>query len=273
MLSFRSPFRLLAALCLLLFVAAACGGDGQAPSPEPILESVCPKAYDDPRQSYWVCAVGDRRDMLRTGNLQGQLALSDLPTSANLIAVGPIRGLKGEITIDQGAVYLSTILNGEQVVKEGAETEAIFLAFGAAEAWQGLPIPEPLRGFDAIEAFLQRAALEAGLDPEQPFPFRITGTPPTLAYHVIFKSGHGGHGQGGHHDHAAHKKAKVPFDADNRPVSIVGLWADEASIGRYTHEGRRSHMHAILDDRSGAGHVDALELSPGMTLYLPMAQN
>ena len=234
-----------------------------APSTNPLASS-CPEGFSDDPAPYWVCHIGNRQEMLKTGNLQGRVPLDMLPDVPNLLGVGPLKGLQGEVTINDGMVTLSTIKDDGQIVTRSNNGEAIFLAFGAARAWQDIPIDEPIAGFDALERYIAEAAHGHGIDPKTAFPFRILGAATVLDYHVIFKTGHGHHGPHAHH------KAKIPFTANGEEAKIVGVWANEASVGVYTHEGRRTHMHVVLNDQSGAGHVDALTIAAGMTLQLPL---
>ncbi len=234
------------------------------------IAQTCPQAFAKPKPDYYLCAVGSRDAMLDSGDLSGQIALSDLPADDELVAVGPVAGLQGEVTIYRGNATIATLTDGEQSLRSGPAgdeaVEAIFLAYGAAQAWEPVVISQPLEGFDAIEAFIALAARDAGLDPQRAFPFRIEGAAERLSYHVIFKKG------AAPHNRAAHRKAKIPFEANDAPVAIAGVWADTASIGRYTHPGRRSHMHANLSDGSGSGHIDAIRLQRGATLFLPRTE-
>ncbi len=263
--------RILLALAPLMLLPAS--GRSAENGPSSVSEH-CPALAATPRPVYWVCAIGHRRIMLESGDLSARVSLADLPAHPGLIGVGPLEGLKGEITIDQGTVYISTMRDGEQVVSERMDGGAIFLAFGAADSWQAVEVPEALEGGEAIEAFIKAAAQQHGLHPAQPFPFRITGAAEDLDYHVMFMASdgpHGGHGMhhGPSHGHHAHKQAKIPFKVSRARVTIVGIWADEASGDQYTHHGQRTHMHVLVDDPQGAGHVDKLALAPGATLFLP----
>ena len=262
----RSKRSCIAASTIFVVSLVAC----QTPTPLTVdanpLATLCPEAFANNQAAYWICSIGNRQEMLASGDLRGRVRLDKLPGLPNLIGVGPLQGLQGEITIDQGVVILSTIEDDAQVVTHSGNGEAVFLAFGAARAWQDIAISRPLAGFDAIEGFIAEAAAERGIDPETAFPFRILGAASVLDYHVIFKTGDGHHGPHAHH------KAKVPFTASGEQARIVGVWADAASIGVYTHEGRRTHMHVVLQDHSGAGHVDALTVPAGMTLQLPLVE-
>lgn len=223
----------------------------------------CPREAAATARGYWVCAVGSRNSMLDSGDLSGNITLSDLPNSDELIAVGPVEGLQGEITIYRGKRFISVVSNERDITRIGQDARAIFLAYGAAEAWVPISIEEPVEGFDAIEAFITAQAKENGFKVDDAFPFRIEGRAETLEYHVIFKT------DGEPHDRAAHQRAKIKFPADSASIAVAGIWADEASVGRYTHPGRRSHMHVVIDDGTGSGHIDAIRIAAGSTLYLP----
>lgn len=223
----------------------------------------CVPERDVSANGYWLCAVGSRVEMLTTGDLSARIALTDLPDDGTLVAVGPVEGLKGEITVYGGVAYVSTVENGREVVRQTTDVGAIFLAYGGVSAWRAVGATSVLEGFDEIEAFVAENAAAVGLDPDTAFPFRFEGTASRLGYHVIFRT------EDGVHDHAAHRRAKVPFRADGERIAVAGVWADLESVGRYTHPGRRSHMHAIVGDGRGAGHVDDIRIDAGATLFLP----
>ena len=49
--------------------------------------------------NYWVKHSGDRMNIIKQGNFSGTIDLQDLENIDHLFAVGPLEGLKGEITI------------------------------------------------------------------------------------------------------------------------------------------------------------------------------
>lgn len=259
----RFSFATRGLICLgALLFSTACGSVSEPDAGDNPLGD-CLALTQTPKPSYWLCSVGSRDEMFATGDLSARVSLTDLPEDPNLVAVGPVEGLRGEITIDKERAYVSSIVNGMQEVRVTSYADAVFLAFGAASSWREIAIAEPLEGFDAIEAFIREQAAASGLDPETAFPFRIEGTAERLDYHVIFKT------EPGVHTHAAHRNAKVMFNADGLDIAIAGVWADADGVGQYTHQGRRSHMHVIVDNGQGAGHVDIIRLDAGSTLFLP----
>ena len=262
----------MAALALLLGCDAR-DTDGSLPLGQ---VAPCPApALEDEALAHWLCVVGDREAMLDRGDLSAAISLGDLPDDPTLVAVGPIAGLRGEATIYDGTVIVTTMRGGKQVVLTGpdaAEAEAVFLAYGSADRWQVVSVPRPLDGLASVEAFVLEAAEAAGLatGPDAAFPFRLEGTPERLRYHVIFQDTEHGSVHGGH-DRAAHKRSKIPFEADGLPVRIAGVLVGDRDVGRVTHPGRRTHLHAIVGEAEGAGHVDEIRLSEGMVLFLPRA--
>ena len=148
------------------------------------------------------------------------------------MAVGPVAGLRGEISVYRSDMFVSTVVDSTDRTDQVADAEAIFLAFEAARSWTAVQVTTPLEGFDMIELFIAEAAIANGLNPTIAFPFRIERIGNPLDYHIIFKT------EGGQHDRAAHHRAKIPFSAAGESVRIASVWADEAGIGRYTCPGR-----------------------------------
>lgn len=223
-----------------------------------------------PSSAYELCVIGDRTKMLSEGDLSASVRLSAVPDGPGSVAVGPVAGLRGEVTMVDGALFVSTMEAGAQVVAapDPEDVGAVFLAYGRADAWQRVEIPQRAEGLDGIEALVRDAAEAGGVPtgPGEGFPFVIEGRAERLGYHVIFAGGHGGS-----HDHAAHKRAKVPFEANGREVRIAGVFVPKEAVGRVTHPGRRTHLHVIVGEAEGAGHVDAVAMAPGAVLYLPRA--
>ena len=213
--------------------------------------------------------TGDRRRIIKAGDLRPTTELAFLKSEdgkANWYAIGPVEGLQGEVTIYDGRPSIATVgEDGEPVVEETFDRQAIFLAAGRTPEWVAVPVSEPVGSLEELEAFVGAAAEEAGLDTARPLMFRVEATPPKLVYHIIWKTGDAPH------DHDEHKKSKVKFSLAGEPVRIVGLWIDEARVGAFTHPGKRTHLHFQTEENTTSGHIDALELPDEWTLYLPKA--
>lgn len=248
--------------------ATAIAGDALAKDGETTYLPGCDFSLDNIPKDYWLCAAGSRDQMFKKNDLSAAVDLEEIKNVEPLIAVGPVEDLRGEITIYDGKPYISTLRSKDkddwsQEISNSIETRAIFLAYGRAENWIPVPVNQTLSGLDEIEEFVRASALSKGLDLERPFPFKIEALAQQVNYHVIFKSDKKPHSM------TEHKRAKIGFKASNAKVRIAGVWANKDGVGRYTHPGKRTHLHVVLNDNAAAGHVDDIIIIPDTTLYLP----
>lgn len=249
-------------LVLALGLVAACA---TTPAGSPPQETDVPTATDK-SQPVEVHHVGDRRNIINQGDLDGKIDLESLSDHSDLFAVGPVAGLRGEITIYDGRPSISTVVDGRPHIDESLAYDGIFLAYADVTEWKEIPVTQPLEGNAEIETYVLEQARAAGLDVDRSFPFRIEGTAAKLTHHIIFKT------DDAPHNHAEHQKAKKKFDLEERPIQIVGFAASEDEVGVYTPSSGRIHMHFQLPDNSESGHVDHVRLEQGATLFLPVAR-
>lgn len=212
----------------------------------------------------WVRHVGSRHAIMQQNDLSAQIALDSLTGIDHLYALGPIEGLRGEVTIYDGTPSIARFDDGAPNVSTTMDAQAIFLVYGAASEWTEVPVSESISGLDELEAFVQSEAETAGLDLETPFPFRIEGAIDTATYHVIWRTD-----DRAMHNHAAHQEAKRMFAFSDEPVRLIGFWLHAEGEGVYTHPGLRTHVHVMNADNTASGHLDDLTLPAGATLYLP----
>ncbi|MBC7921449.1 MAG: hypothetical protein H7Z75_10230 [Ferruginibacter sp.] len=64
-----------------------------------------------------------------------------------------------------------------------------------------------------------------------------------------------------------HRQSQVHFKAD-QPLTLLGFYSAKAQ-GIFTHHDRHLHVHLTPDDNQRSGHVETVELTPGMGLLLP----
>ena len=256
--------RVLILLFVYLLVTLSAYGHREAAKP-PEVDSESAKVNsehaedDSPTFRY----VGDRRDILQKGDLSKRIELSSLAEVPHLYAIGPVEGLRGEVTIYDGLPAIATLVEGQPRVHNSFDYGAIFLAYGSVSKWQTIPINADVDGLDAVESLVRESALEASLSLDEPFVFRIEGRAEQLDYHIIWKE------DDTPHDRSEHQRSKRRFTVSEADVRIVGVWADSAGEGVYTHPGKRTHLHFVLQDGSTSGHIDGLSLEPGTTLFLP----
>lgn len=211
--------------------------------------------------AYRVKSGGEMRTVMQKGNLDAHVDCATLRELKGLYALGPVEGLKGEITILDGKPSISTVKDGKPVVGEDWP-KACFLVYVQVERWQTIDLPKGVESLEHLQDFVQMSAKQAGLDTDKPFPFLVTGTPKRVKYHIVWKT------DGQPHTKELHAKAKLPFEVTGREVQMVGFYSDKHH-GVFTHHDSNIHVHVRTTDGKDAGHVDAAELVAGMTLHLP----
>jgi acetolactate decarboxylase len=212
---------------------------------------------------FWVKYAGNRTAIIQQGDLSARIYLDTLSEIPHLYAIGPIEGLKGEITVYDGKASIATIERAQPTISSSLHHGAIFLAYGSATRWQTSTLDTSISGLSDVEAYVQKMATRHNVDTRKPFPFRIEGSVDSLDYHIIYKT------DDAPHNATEHQRAKQKYTVHDSNVCIIGFWADVTCQGVYTHPDKRTHLHFILDDDTASGHVDAVQLREGALLYLP----
>ncbi|MBV6647641.1 MAG: acetolactate decarboxylase [Cyclobacteriaceae bacterium] len=208
--------------------------------------------------------VGNRLSIIEEGDLSPKIRLDSLSKYSYLYAVGPLGGLKGEVTIYNGEVSCSTILNDQPKVDTVLSNKvAIFLAYANVSEWNEVDLKDQIYNQAQIEAIVKREAEAQNKLTENAFVFRLEGVVDSMHYHIIYKSSDTPHNKFEHH------KSKRKFILKDQPIKIVGFWADATGEGVYTHPGKRIHLHFINADNSTSGHIDQITLKPEAKLFLP----
>jgi acetolactate decarboxylase len=216
-----------------------------------------------------VAQFGAMRPVMREGQSQPRVGLDEATRQPHAFAVGAMAGLEGEVTILDGAVWITRVVSGQPSASGPNPVpgdRATLLTLAHVPEWRSITLPEGAGG-EELEAMIARYSREGGLDTTKPFPFRIEGELSTLDMHVI--NGFCPHSEG------EATTANQPWTFTGAPparVSIVGFYAT-GSEGEMTHHGTAIHAHAVVPTDAGriTGHVDALAVSAGATLMLPAA--
>lgn len=204
--------------------------------------------------------IGAQRDVL-AGDVAGTIELASLAGEEHLYALGPCDRLRGEVTILDGRAFISRVIDGAIEVDARFEGRACFLVYAALSDWVERPVG-PVSGNVEVEALVAAEAAEVGLDLQEPFPFRLTGTPDRLTLHVLDKR------DTRPHTPALHEEAKVRFEYAGEPAEIIGFFS-RSHRGIFTPREANVHMHATSRAGRVAGHVDDVVLAAGATLWLP----
>jgi acetolactate decarboxylase len=197
------------------------------------------------------------------GDLASHVSLERLAGLAHLYAVGPVAGLRGEITVVDGRPHVSRVEDGRIVVDRSFRHEAAFLVWAQVARWHDLEIPDSLVDGRHLEDFVMERS-RPGMAVEAPFAFMVTGLAARVSLHILDRR------DDRPHSRERHEEIKVPFAIERRAVDVVGF-CSQRHAGIFVPAGRRTHMHVCSRDGSVSGHVDDLRLGPGMTLRLPAA--
>lgn len=210
---------------------------------------------------------GTMQEALREGQTGPRIDLADASLNKNSYGVGALAGLRGEITIDGGTVWVSRTLSPDHVETSrgnAGRVPATMLFVADVPAWRRIEVTTPVAPAD-FDAFISEHVRESGRS-SGPVPFRIEGTFEELRMHVI----------GGQCPIRARmldiEMTHPAFELTipNTRAVIVGIFAENAA-GEISHMGSNTHMHVILehDGETLTGHVEHVSILPGSVLQVP----
>jgi alpha-acetolactate decarboxylase len=216
---------------------------------------------------------GNFRHMIQTGGTAGVVGLNtSYPTGT--WGVGALAGLRGEVLIADGKVYVSPgSAPGGEAVEAMREEQAVLLAFGVAQEWRSFKLPHDMT-IAQLTHFTSRQAAGLGLDLDLGFPIRIVGKFPNVKWHVVTgdasePSGHGqklAHGSGT----TVAPSGKSAFEESGADGEIIGIFAGKQHEGAASHPDDLLHLHYIDSGRNRSGHVDDIAMEAGSELLLPV---
>ncbi|MHC5209883.1 MAG: hypothetical protein ACYTG2_04100 [Planctomycetota bacterium] len=240
-------------LCCLLLAAAGCGRGR--------LSDARALPADGELQVH-----GALRAMMHEGRTGAVVSLDTLLPDPELVAVGALAELAGEITIVRGTASLS-FPDGDDAVRtetsERSDAGAALLVAARVPAWRRVVTERPIP-FEELDARIAELAGTLGSGPGQRFPFLLEGTFEQLRWHVI----DGRRLDAGASSHEDHVAAAVITSAERTPATLVGFYS-ESDGGIFTHMGARTHVHCIIDEPVSSGHVDHVVVPAGTTLSVP----
>lgn len=250
------------------------------------LTGVIPVNYRDPFESgslenlnteqtfekFKIQSFGTMREAIGLGQNQGRVNLGRLAQQPHFFAVGALAGLRGEITIFDSKIFVSTVNpSGELSTAIGEDADALqaTLLIGAQVVkWTEHQVPQDIT-FEKLDQFIADVAGQQGLDINQPIPFVIEGNLSDVHVHVI---------NGACPVHSKRNQLEIPatqkpFDQESNELSgqVVGIFAANAA-GRMTHPGTQVHAHLIFKtdaDQIATGHLEKFGARSGAVLRLP----
>jgi alpha-acetolactate decarboxylase len=285
-----SSRRLLLAAGLLLFMAG-CQTDSAeiAGTSEPdttvgaagvattMPESPTPRANESSSSNGELIQHGAMHEVIGQQKHHGRILLAEAIKRPNLFAVGALEGLEGEITVYDGKVLATEVAEGARMrpIADAEKRHAALLVGSHVSEWSDHTLDKTISA-EQLDAYIESAAADAGLDLSKPFVFTIRGAFQNLQWHVI---------NGACPVHAERAGIELPKDKSPAKVTykeatgtLVGVFAKNAA-GRITHPGTSLHTHAIVELNVGldniqftselTGHVESVGVKAGAVLRLP----
>jgi acetolactate decarboxylase len=198
------------------------------------------------------------------GDLHGHVALDAFAAVPHLYALGPLEGVRGEVTILDSQPSIARIERDTVVTVSDWRARACFLVWAQVPAWDERVADDELADLLSLEGMALTLADAGGFDLRRPFPFRVRGTAAEAAFHVLDKR------DALPHDHARHERAKVRRTLRDAPLELVGFHSREHR-GIFTPADANVHVHLSTTDGRASGHLETIRLAPGARVGVPLA--
>jgi len=212
---------------------------------------------------FQVRVYGALRDMMHAGDISAKVRLADLAGAPGLFGLGALADLKGEIMIMGGEIQVSRAEGQKVSVHPVGSEDATLLVTALVPEWQEFPIPNEISSLSDLEAFVQAAGKQAGLDPNGPYPFQVLATAKAVSWHVInWVDGDTVH------THEKHMTTGAHGELRQQKATFLGFYSDHHQ-GVFTHHSGQIHVHMSTLNGTLLAHVDKLALNANATLLLP----
>jgi acetolactate decarboxylase len=216
-----------------------------------------------------VVVHGTIRQIVRQRDVTPKVDLAEVLRTPHAFGLGSLSDLRGEITIADGTAWLSyppaSPGDAAKVVASSDSAErAGFLVAAHVDPgrWRDVKLSAPITS-DNLESVLVRLAAKTGLGGVD-LPFRIDGHFTTLTLAII----DGRRVPPGPSSGQALKKANYVQTETDVDATLVGFLAAKPDE-RFTHPGKRIHVHAIVEGRRMTGHAQAFRAPAGVRVWLP----
>ncbi len=208
-----------------------------------------------------VTIVGEMKNVMRKGQLYGNIHLDTISDKTNLYGLGPVEYLSGEILILDGKSYKSTVAaDSTMKVEETYDIKAPFFGYANVSDWSEQTLSGGYGSISELEKQIDKLTKNA----PRPFMFKLKGTVKQAKIHIVNLP----EGSKVSSPEEAHQ-GLVDYQIINEPCEIVGFFSTEHQA-IFTHHDTFLHMHLITGDKQKMGHLDELSFEKGeMTLYLP----
>ena len=205
--------------------------------------------------------AGSVKKTMWQGHLEASINLDTITDKEHLYGLGPIENLTGEIIINDGKAYKSTVADDSTIkVEETFTIKAPFFAYTHVVNWKEQDLPDSIQNIQQLDNYL----VAVSTDMPQPFAFKIACVIDSATIYII--------------DVPEGMQIHSPGDADQMHQyfhlakdsgEIVGFFAKDGKV-IFSPGESHLHMHLLNADKTKMGHLDAITFKKGTAkLYLP----
>ena len=204
--------------------------------------------------------TGEMRNVMCKGKLEGNIYLDTIENKSNIVGLGPLEYLGGEIIVIDGKSYKSIVISDSSMeVVETFNIKAPFFAHANILNWSEELIDVDIQTIQQLESFLDNKMSGSS----QPLMFKLAGFVKEATIHIVNLPA----GAKVSSPNDAHK-GLVKYQMENQEAEIVGFFSKEHK-GIFTHHDTYLHMHLMTKDKQMMGHLDELSIEMGkMRLFL-----
>ena len=208
-----------------------------------------------------VRTVGSVKKTMWQGMLNGIIDLDTIQTKEHLYGLGPLENLTGEIVINDGKAYKSTVLNDTGInVEETYKIKAPLFVYTHVNNWQEQAFPDSIQSMNQLDFYIGRLTQNI----KRPFAFKIACVIDSATIYIIDVP----EGTAIHSPGDADQEHQY-FKLQNQPSEIIGFFSNKGS-SIFAQGETHLHMHLLTADKAKMGHIEEVSFKKGtVKLYLP----
>ena len=241
----KRSMRQIFTLCFLGLLIYSCGKDKE----------------QEPSPSKGVHAVSDMKNVMMKGDLSGKIDIDTLKKNKQLLGLGPIAQMKGEITLLNGKTYSSSFNEKDSSIVTSIDTEvsAPFFVYSYEKDLEPMEVPRKVKKIGQLEDWIAEHIREDA----RAFGFTVDTHIKEANVHI--------------QNLPDSVNVKSPQDVHigqyktrltDRDVELIGFYSDDHH-GIFTHHGTNLHVHLVDTKNNMTAHLDAMDME-NAKVHLPM---
>lgn len=206
---------------------------------------------------------GKAKSVMHGTDLSSKIDLKNIEQE-DLIGVGPVNQLQGEITAFNGVIYKSTLTKNKEISTSVIKSiQAPFFVYSNVVEWKKIELEVDLNSMITLQNLIHDVLQQNNYSLDKAWPFRIHGNFNQLNFHIIMKDLNQTK-----HSHEIHKASKALFNRSNQKGDLIGFYSEHHE-GVFTHKGQYIHVHYLDNERSETGHLDDIYIKGKIEIYIP----